>query len=96
VEQREDEKGMEIIRDGNYFLQKNKLIQDSEGNEENRYLVSDYNKTNIDYHKEPNTATKKPRKKKSYKKSLRISWRCYQTRSTKTYRRHSRNSKTKK
>jgi hypothetical protein len=38
---------------------KNKLVQDSEGNEENRYPVPDPNKTKIDYPKEPNKAHKK-------------------------------------
>jgi hypothetical protein len=40
------------------FSQKNELVQDSEGNEENRYPVSDSNKTKIDYPKEPNKAHK--------------------------------------
>jgi hypothetical protein len=34
----------------------NKLVQDSEGNEENGYPTSDANKTKIDYPKEPNKA----------------------------------------
>jgi hypothetical protein len=33
-------------RDGNHSPPKNKLVQDSEGNEENRYLDPDCNKTN--------------------------------------------------
>jgi hypothetical protein len=37
----------------------NKLIQDSEGNEENRYPVPDSNKTKINYAKEPNKTHKK-------------------------------------
>jgi hypothetical protein len=37
---------------------KNKLIQDSEGNEENGYPVPDSNKTKINYVKEPNEAHK--------------------------------------
>jgi hypothetical protein len=36
-------------RDGNHFPQKNKLVQDSEGNEENGYPAPDPNKTKIDY-----------------------------------------------
>jgi hypothetical protein len=36
------------------LLPKNKLIQDSEGNEENRYPDPDSNKTKINYAKEPN------------------------------------------
>jgi hypothetical protein len=34
----------------------NKLVQDSEGNEENRYPDADSNKTKINYTKEPNEA----------------------------------------
>jgi hypothetical protein len=34
-------------KDGNHSPHKNKLIQDSEGNEENRYPVPDSNNTNI-------------------------------------------------
>jgi chromosome segregation ATPase len=40
------------------FLPKSKLIQDSEGNEENRYPVPDSNKTKINYAKEPKEAQK--------------------------------------
>jgi hypothetical protein len=39
-------------KDGNHSPQKNNLIQDSEGNEENRYLVTDSNKTKINDTKE--------------------------------------------
>jgi hypothetical protein len=49
VEQCKDEKGMETI-----LSTKNKLVQDSQGNEENGYPVPDLNKTKIDYTKEPN------------------------------------------
>jgi hypothetical protein len=35
-------------RDGNRSPMKNKLVQDSEGNEENGYPVPDPNKTKID------------------------------------------------
>jgi hypothetical protein len=35
-----------------------KLIQDSEGNDENGYPVPDCNKTKINYAKEPNEAHK--------------------------------------
>jgi hypothetical protein len=45
-------------RDGNHSPAKNKLIQNSEGNEENGYLVPDSNKTNINYTKETNEAHK--------------------------------------
>jgi hypothetical protein len=45
-------------RDGNHSPPKNNLIQDSEGNEENRYPVPDSNKTKINDAKEPNKAHK--------------------------------------
>jgi hypothetical protein len=45
-------------RDGNHSPQKNNLIQDSEENEENGYLVSDHNKTMINNTKEHNDAHK--------------------------------------
>jgi hypothetical protein len=40
-------------RNGNHCLQKYNLIQDSEGNEENRYPVPDSNKTKINDTMEP-------------------------------------------
>jgi hypothetical protein len=63
--------------DGNHSPQKNNLIQDSEGNEENTYPVPDPSKTMINNTKEPPMPTKTSSKKKSCKKSLRISWRRY-------------------
>jgi hypothetical protein len=45
-------------RDGNNSPSKNKLIQDSEGNEENGYPVPDSNKTKINNAKEPSEAHK--------------------------------------
>jgi molecular chaperone DnaK (HSP70) len=45
-------------RDGNHSPLKNKLVQYSEGNEENGYPVPDSNKRKIDYPKEPNEAHK--------------------------------------
>jgi hypothetical protein len=45
-------------RDGNHSPTKNKLVQDSEGNEENEYPVPDSNKTKINYPKKPNEAHK--------------------------------------
>jgi hypothetical protein len=45
-------------RDGNHSPPKNNLIQDSEGNEENGYLVPDSNKTKLNYTKEPNDVHK--------------------------------------
>jgi hypothetical protein len=43
-------------KDGNHSPSKNKLVQDSEENEENRYLDPDSNKTKINYAKEPKEA----------------------------------------
>jgi hypothetical protein len=40
-------------RDGNHSPAQNKLVQNSERNEENRYLDLDSNKTKINYAKEP-------------------------------------------
>jgi hypothetical protein len=45
-------------RDGNHSSTKNKLIQDSEGNEDNGYPVPDSNKTKTNYAKEPHEAHK--------------------------------------
>jgi hypothetical protein len=45
-------------RDGNHSPPKNILIQDPEGNEENRYPVPDSNKTKINDTKEHNDAHK--------------------------------------
>jgi hypothetical protein len=42
----------------NHSLPKNKLVQDSEVNEENGYPVPDFNKTKMDYPKETNKAHK--------------------------------------
>jgi hypothetical protein len=54
-------------RDGNHSSPKNHLIQDSEGNEENRYPVLDFNKTKINDTKEPRNAHKNTLKKESCK-----------------------------
>jgi hypothetical protein len=45
-------------REGNYSPPKNKVLQDLEQNEENRYPDPDSNKTKINYTKEPNEAHK--------------------------------------
>jgi hypothetical protein len=45
-------------RDRNHSLPKNKLIHDTERNEENGYPVPDSNKIKINYAKEPNKAHK--------------------------------------
>jgi hypothetical protein len=41
-------------KDGNHFSHNNKLVQEQEGNEENKYPNPDSNKTNINNAKEPN------------------------------------------
>jgi hypothetical protein len=43
---------------GKPFFSNNKLVQKPEGNEENRYLDPDSNKTKINYAKEPNESLK--------------------------------------
>jgi hypothetical protein len=45
-------------RDGNHSSPKNKVVQDLERNEENRYPDPDSKKTKINYTKEPNEAHK--------------------------------------
>jgi hypothetical protein len=45
-------------KDGNHFLPNNKLVQEPEGNQENRYPDPDSNKTKIKYAKEPEEAHK--------------------------------------
>jgi hypothetical protein len=44
-------------RDGNYFPHKSKLVQDSEGNEENRYPDPDSKKPKITMPKNPRKPT---------------------------------------
>jgi hypothetical protein len=46
-------------KEGNHFSPNNKLVQEPEGNEENRCLDPDSKKTKINYDKEPNEAHKK-------------------------------------
>jgi hypothetical protein len=45
-------------KQGNQFPHSKKLIQEPEGNEENRYSDPDSNKMKTNYTKEPNEATK--------------------------------------
>jgi hypothetical protein len=45
-------------KEENQFPPSNKLVQEPEGNEENRYSDPDSNKTNINYAKEPNETHK--------------------------------------
>jgi hypothetical protein len=82
-------------RDGNHITQKINSIEDPLGNEENGYPVPEPNKTMTNVTKEP-TKKKKPSKRKSWKKSLRNSWRRYKTWLTRMYKMHSRNFKTPK
>jgi hypothetical protein len=49
-------------RGGKHSPQKNNLMQDSKGNEENGYPVPDSKKTKINVTKEPNNAHKNPLK----------------------------------
>jgi hypothetical protein len=51
-------------RDGNQSHLKNKLVKESERNEENGYPDTDSNKTKINYTKEPNKAHKNILKEK--------------------------------
>jgi hypothetical protein len=45
-------------KEGNHFLPNNKLVQEPEGNEENRYPDPDYIKTKINYAKDPMKPTR--------------------------------------
>jgi hypothetical protein len=45
-------------KQGNHFPNSKKLVQEPEGNEENRYSDPDSNKMKINYAKEPNEAHK--------------------------------------
>jgi hypothetical protein len=60
-------------RDENHSLHKNKVIQDLEQNEENRYPDSDSNKTKINNTKEPNESHKNTLKGEILQKLMRIS-----------------------
>jgi hypothetical protein len=51
-------------KQGSQFPYSKKLLQEPEGNEENRYSDSDSNKMKINYAKEPNEAHKNNLKKK--------------------------------
>jgi hypothetical protein len=52
-------------KDGNHSLPKKKLVQDSDGKEENRYPIPDSNKTEITMPKNPMKYTRAHWKKKS-------------------------------
>jgi hypothetical protein len=83
-------------RDGNHSPPKNKVVQNLEQNEENRYPEPDSNKTKINYTKEPNEDHKNTLKEEILQVINENFIEMLLTRSTKTYRRHSRNSKTTK
>jgi hypothetical protein len=52
-------------KEGNHFPPNNILVQEPEGNEENRHQDPDSNKTKINYAKEPSEAHKKTLKEKT-------------------------------
>jgi hypothetical protein len=81
-------------RKKNHSPPKNKLVQDSEGNEENGSPDPNSNKTKIDYPKEPNEAHKNTLKEQILQEINENFMEMVLPRSTKIYRRHSRNSKT--
>jgi hypothetical protein len=72
-----------------FFPPQNKLVQDSEGNEEKRYPIPDHNKTKIDYPKEPNKPQKNTLKEEIPENFMEM----LLNKVNKMYRRHSRNSK---
>jgi alpha/beta superfamily hydrolase len=53
-------------KQGNQFPHSKKLVQEPEGNEENRYSDPDSKKTKINYAKEPNEAHKNNMKEKIF------------------------------
>jgi hypothetical protein len=64
-------------------------------NEENGYPVPDPSKTMVNATNEPSDTHKKNlSKRKSWKRSLRNSWRSYKTQLTRKYKLHSKNFKT--
>jgi hypothetical protein len=83
-------------RDGNNFPPKNNLIQDSEGNEENRYSVLVSNKTKINYTKEPNKAHKNNLKEEILQVINENFMEMLLDMVNQNIQRHSRNSKTPK
>jgi hypothetical protein len=82
--------------EGNHSHTKNKVAQDLERNQENGYPDTDFNKTKINYTKDPNELHKNNMKEEMLQVINENFIRCYQTWSNKTNRRHSGNSKTTK
>jgi hypothetical protein len=60
-------------KEGNHFPPNNKLVQEPEENEENRYPDPDSNKTKINYAKEPKEAHKNTLKEEIYAQSSQVS-----------------------
>jgi hypothetical protein len=81
-------------RHGNHSPTQNKLMQDSEGNKEKGYQDPDSNKTK--YAKEPNKAHKNYLKEEILHVITENFMKMLLDMVNKTYRRHSRNSKTTK
>jgi hypothetical protein len=59
-------------KEANQFPPNNKLVQEPEGNEENRYSDPDANKTKMNYAKEPNEAYKNNLKEEILQVIMRI------------------------
>jgi hypothetical protein len=83
-------------REGNHSPPKNKVVQDLEQNEEHKCPDSDSNKTKINYTKEPNKAHKNTLKEEIPQVINENFIEMLRDMSTKTCRRHSRNTKTTK
>jgi hypothetical protein len=82
-------------RDRNHSPAKNKLVQNSDGNEENRYPVPDPKKTKIDYPKESNEAHKNILKEEILQEITKNFMEMLLDNVNQNIQEHSRNSKTK-
>jgi predicted house-cleaning noncanonical NTP pyrophosphatase (MazG superfamily) len=83
-------------RDWNHSASQNKLVQDSEGNEENGQPDSDSNKTKINYTKEANKAQKNNLKEEILQVINENYIEMIVDMVNQMHRRHSRNSNTRK
>jgi hypothetical protein len=83
-------------KEENQFPPNNKLVQEPEGNEENRCPHPDSNKMKINYAKEPNEAHKNTMKEEILQVINENFIETIVDMIIKMYRRHSRNSKTTK
>jgi hypothetical protein len=81
-------------RDGNHSPPQSKLVQDSQGNEENGYPVPDPSKIKIDYPKEPNEAHKNMVKEEIVQVIAENFMQMLLDKVNQNIQRHSRNSKT--